>query len=193
MGDTVHAWTRQGLAVLDVLERDGVYRAREEFVREKYGDIADHYLGLYHWLIAGCRTRGADIPACATLPIWIALTESQKLGETEGAVMFELEVPRDKIAVIDGARWGYRVNNWYVPADPADEATHNEELARLGVANESLVVAGPLGNYHPALKGKITRSWERVFTPAASMEDNLGLCWELRREWVRGYTVGERP
>lgn len=191
MAEMVRAWTRQGLAVLDALQRDGIYHAREEFVSEKYDSIADHYLGLYHWLIAGCRAHGASIPEDATLPIWIALTESQKLGETEGTVMFDLEIPRDQIAIIDGDRWGYRVNNWYVPLDLADEEAHNAELERLGIANESLVVTGPLGNYHPALKGKIQRSWERVFTPAESMEKNLGLCWELRTSWVRGYTIGE--
>lgn len=181
----VVAWTRQDAAVMDELERTGHYQVREEYVRIKNGSISDYYLGLYHWLTQGCRSRVA-MPPDATLPIWLALTEAQKLGAAPGCVTLELEVPEESLFVLDYDLWGYRVNNWYIPRDPADERAHNDELARMGIANEALLVMGEQGNYYPQLRTKLTRSWERVFEgPNEDMDHNVGVIWEIRPEWVR--------
>lgn len=169
----------------DELERTGHYQVREEYVRAKNGAISDYYLGAYRWLTEGARSR-ARIPASATLPIWLALTEAQRLAPAPGCVSFELELPEECLFVLDYDRWGYRLNYWYVPAGDADEAAHNAELARLGIGNEALLIQSDKGNYYPQLKSKIQRSWGRVFERANDdMDKNVGLIWEIRPEWVR--------
>lgn len=103
----------------------------------------------------------------------------------EGTVSLTLAVPRDHLFVLDYDKWGYRVNDWYVPSDEADEQRHNEELARMGVTNESLLFTSEKGNFYPALRRKIEASWQRVFSSAnEDMEKNVGTIWEIRKEWV---------
>lgn len=36
--------------------------------------------------------------------------------------------PREQMLIVDYDKWGYRINNWYVPLDADDEARHNAEL-----------------------------------------------------------------
>ncbi len=182
--DVVTCWTRQVPQVMEEIERTGRYVVREEYVRAKNDTISDYYLGLYRWYTHGCR-RLVDIPADADLPIWLALTPSGRLGMVEGTVSLTLAVPRDHLFVLDYDKWGYRVNDWYVPSDEADEQRHNEELARMGVTNESLLFTSEKGNFYPALRRKIEASWQRVFSSAnEDMEKNVGTIWEIRKEWV---------
>lgn len=181
-------WTRQVREVADELCETGRYIAREEYVRAKNGAIADHYLGLYRWLTEGCRSRGlVDMPPDAEAPIWQALTRAQRLPEAPGCVTLELEVPAASLFVLDYDRWGYRVNNWYVPVDREDEAAHDAELERFGIANEALLAQGPQGDYYPQLRAQLVRSWERIFEgPNADADKNVGVVWEIRRDWVKG-------
>ncbi len=180
----VVCWTRQVPEVVDELERTGRYVVREEYVRAKNGTISDYYLELYRWYTAGCRRR-MRLPNDADLPIWLALSASQRLGPAEETVTLELAVPRDELFVMDYDLWGYRVNDWYVPLDEADERSHNVELERLGIGNEALLFTSDKGNFYPLMKSKIKASWERVFAANADPEKNVGTIWEIRREWVR--------
>lgn len=182
---TVMAWTRQVSQVLDEIERTGSYHVREEYVRAKNGEIADYYLELYRWYTRQARRR-IQIPEGYDLPIWLSLTEAQKLPPAPGTVSFTLEIPEDSIVIADMDKWGYRVNYMYVPLDPADERRHNEELQRMGIGNEAALVSGPKGNFYPLMKQKILKSWDRVFVPSENMDNNVGTIWEIRPEWIRG-------
>ena len=122
--ETVFAWTRQVKEVLEEIERTGSYHVREEYVRAKNGEISDYYLELYRWYTRQARRR-IEIPAEYDLPIWLSLTEAQKLPPAPGTVSFTLEIPADHIVIADMDKWGYRVNYMYVPVDPADERRHN--------------------------------------------------------------------
>ncbi|MCI7219844.1 DUF3841 domain-containing protein [Parafannyhessea umbonata] len=181
-------WTRQVPSVADELERGVTYRARAEYVRIKNDTIADYYLGLYRWLAQGCKRRGllrgdAEDP----MPIWVALTPGTRLGAVEGTVSLTLEVPASELTVLDYEKWGYRVNGWYLPRDREDERRFNDELARLGIGDESSLVLGEKGNFYPAQRMAILRSWDRLFDdgPNQSDEHNVGVLWQIRREWVR--------
>ena len=181
----VTAWTRQDLAVWDTLRRDGVYTAREEYVRAKSGPIADYYLEAYRWFTRVSRDY-LEIPQELTVPIWLAITPEGRLPGAAGTVSLTLEVPKDQLLVVDYNKWGYRINDWYVPLDAKDEARHDEELRRLGIGNEALLILSEKGNYYPQLRQKIIRSWGRIFTPSATdPNDNVGTVWWLRREWVK--------
>ncbi len=184
--NTVIAWTRQVPNVWTEIQEKGRYVVKEEYVRAKNDDISDYYLGLYRWLTHGCRSLVPDMPEDADLPVWLALTESQRLGAVENTISLTLEVPRDSLFILDYDRWGYRVNNWYVPVDAADENRHIEELSRMGIASEAMLIDTQKGNFYPAMKQKIIRSWQRVFDhPNDNMDLNVGVIWEIKPEWVK--------
>lgn len=183
--DTVTVWTRQVLQVWEELQRTGVYRVRESYVRDKNGPISDYYLELYRWYTHQCR-KHVSIPEELEYPIWLALTEESRLPPAEHTVSLTLEIPESCLFIIDYDKWGYRVNHWYIPLDKEDEQRHNEELKRCGIGNEALLIMTDKGNYYPMLRQKIIRSWERMFTaPSENPDANVGTTWELRREWVR--------
>lgn len=181
---TMRAWTRQVPQVWDEIQTTGRYRVLEEYVRAKNADISDYYIELYRWLTAMCRSRVA-MPDDAEFPIWLALTEAQRLAPTPNTISLTLDVPEESLFILDYDRWGYRVNHWYVPRDAADEAAHNRELERFGIANEAALITGEIGNHYPALKRKIQASWQRIFeAPNPRMDYNVGVIWEILPEWV---------
>lgn len=181
--ETVRAWTRQVTQVLDEIDRSGRYVVKEEYVRLKNGSIADHYIEHYRWLTRQGR-RHIDIPQDLDLPIWLALTEDQRLGCARGNVSLTLEVPQDKLLIVDYERWGYQLNDMYVPSSPQDENLFNAELRKYGISNEASLITGNMGNFYPILKQKVLKSWDRVFTPSPVISENVGCIWELRPEWI---------
>lgn len=181
----ITAWTRQDRAVWEELQNSGSYHACEDYVRAKSGAISDYYLEAYRWFTRESR-KYLRIPEDLTIPIWLAITEDSRLPAAGGTVSLRLEIPADQMLVVDYDKWGYRINDWYVPLDAEDEARHNEELRRCGIGNEALLILTDKGLYYPQLRQKIIRSWERVFTPSdADPSRNVGTVWTLRREWVR--------
>jgi hypothetical protein len=192
MADLVRAWTRQHPDVLRQLEEQGVYRVREDHIREKNGPISEYYLELYTWY-RSCAEKIVPRPAGASFPIWLFLDEESKLPPLENTVVLELEIPRDQIVITDVERWGYRVNYMYIPKDDADSRQHDEELQRNGITNEPALIQTAKGNFYPLLKRKIIASWERVFDPPETGSNVVqGTVWELRREWLKGVVHGGR-
>ncbi len=181
--ETVRAWTRQVVQVLDEIERTGRYTVKEEYVRIKNGDISDYFLKHYRWLTQQCR-RYIQIDEDLDLPIWLAMTEDQRLGCARGNCSITLDIPKDKLMLVDYERWGYQLNDMYVPTTEADEKAHNEELRRYGIGNEAQLITGDLGNFYPMLKQKVIKSWDRVFVPSPVLSENVGCIWEIRPEWI---------
>lgn len=178
-------YTRQSRKVLEELERSGIYRVKEEYIKQKNGPISDYYLNLYRWFTERCRER-MDIPRDCLYPIWLSVHDEYRLRNTEETVSFTLRIPREMVYVMSEYAWGFRVNYMYVPLDLEDEQAFNGELRRYGIENEMALVMEPIGNYYPMLKKKIISSWDRVFALSPkSPQDELGVCFELRKEWVR--------
>lgn len=180
-------WTRQHPAVWEELERTGRYIAREEAIRAKnggMGEMSEFYLRLYRWYT---REGGRFVPRPADVeyPVWVSLSRESMLQPVEGTVVLTLEVPEEKLLITDMERWGYRVNQWYIPTDPEDEKRHNEELRRYGIASEGALIDSDKGNFYPLLRSKIVKSWDRLFTtPPRPGDMAQAAVWELRREWV---------
>ena len=181
----VRAWTRQVSQVWDEIQATGRYMVREEYVREKNLEISDYYIELYRWLTEMCRAKMTTMPPEAKFPIWLAMTEAQRLGPAPNTISLTLEVPEDNLFLVDYDKWGYRVNHWYVPRDKEDERAHNAELERYGISNEASLITGQAGNFHPMLKRKVQASWQRVVEgPNENMDLNVGCIWEILPEWV---------
>ena len=184
-GKTRMVWTRQHPAVWEELKAAGRYIVREEAIRIKNGDMADFYLEIYRWY-KGMASRYIPCPPQAEYPVWVSLSRDNMLQPVEGTVTLALEVPEDLVLVTDVERWGYRVNQWYIPLDAEDEARHDQELRRYGIANESALISGDLGNFYPLLRRKIMESWDRLFLcPPDPGSMAQGCLWELKLEWLR--------
>lgn len=186
----MRAWTRQHPDVLRTLETTGLYRTDEAAIRAKNGEMADYYLELYRWYVS----RGGQVvpvPEGVRFPIWISLTEEVMLQPVEGTVMLELEIPDELVLITDAEGWGCRVNYWYLPQNAEDGRRHEAELKRYGIASESALIQTEKGNFYPALRRKITDSWDRLFTqPPVDLSRAQGTVWELRAHWLRGVILG---
>lgn len=188
MAETMIAWTRQVPQVWDEIQSTGGYRVKEEYVRAKNMEISDYYLKLYRWLTHGCKAHGTKVPDGADLPIWLAMTEAQRLGRAPDTISLTLEVPTDSLFLVDYDQWGYIVNHWYVPKDEADDDKHNAELKSMGIVNEAALITTEKGNYFPLMKQKIIRSWDRLFEGEPDLENldkYVGVIWEIKPEWVK--------
>lgn len=182
---TITLWTRQVPQVWDALQHDGIYRCKEEYIRQKNGTISEYYLELYRWYNREAKKHCA-VCQDTQYPIWLSLDEELMLQPVENTVILRVEAPADKVLLCNNDAWGYRVNYWYVPVDKADEQRHYAELTRYGIHSDDELIKTHKGNFYPLLRRKIERSWSRVFTQMNVGNDMLvATMWELRKEWVK--------
>jgi hypothetical protein len=183
-GINMKLWTRQHKGILEDLEKNGVYRVKEEYIKQKLDTITPFYLKIYKWY----ATEGSKIvkkPKDVDYPIWLSTTNDLMLQPTEDTVVLELEVDKENVIITDQEKWGYVVNYWYVPLDREDERNHNEELKKYGISDESELFMTDKGNFYPLLRDKTKKSWSRLF------DDSIRLCdltqatlWEIKKEWI---------
>lgn len=192
MQNTEIMWTRQVSKVWEILQKDGFYYVRREYIENKNGAMADYYLKLYEWYTAEAR-KYIDIPTQLQYPIWLSLSEEKMLQPVEDTIILKLEVPRDKFIVCNMNNWGYRVNYWYVPLDAEDEERNKRELKRYGLSSEDDLMLTDKGNFYPMLRKKIKDSWARVLTdPPKNQQDAAATVWELHLEWVKEVQIYEK-
>ena len=111
--------------------------------------------------------------------------EEYRLRPVENTAILKLRIPKKFVKVFSEYAWGYRANFMYMPYDKVDSDAFNAELKRYGIASESSLITGSEGNYYPLLKRKILKSWDRIFSISPlGPEDELGICFELRPEWL---------
>lgn len=186
----IKAWTRQVPEVVQEIETRGIYRVKEEYIRLKNDNIADYYLELYRWYTRKSRAYLA-ISEEGEFPIWYSLTEEFRLQPIAGTVVLEVEIPEEKVLVIDMEKWDYRVNNMYVPKDADDRRAFEDKLKYYGIADETALV-GEKGNFYPALKREVVMSWDRLFTmQPQDYAKGFATTWELKKEWVKEVVSGE--
>ncbi len=177
-------YTRQSPQVLEELRLTGRYIVREEYIREKYTTITDHYAPLYRRLTAYARGK-VCMPEDALYPVWLSPEGTDPIPPDEDSVFLKLDIPDGYYILANNEAWDFMINHLYFPLDKADEAAHEAELARYGITSPSTLVGGKAGNFYPLLKQKVLKSWERVYT---HMPDDpnmiVGLAWELRAEWL---------
>ncbi|SKC46872.1 DUF3841 domain-containing protein [Maledivibacter halophilus] len=183
--DKIKLWTRQNKEILNDLEKYGVYRVKEEYIKQKLDTITPFYLKAYKWY-AKKASNIVEKPEGAEYPIWLSTTNNMMLQPTKDTVVLELEVDKKHVVITDQEKWGYVINYWYVPLDREDEKVHNKELEKFGISDESELFMTHKGNFYPLLRDKIKKSWDRLF------DNNIRLCnltqgtlWEIKKEWIR--------
>lgn len=160
--DQTTLFTRQHENALRILDQEGVFRMKPEWIRQKYGDISAYFMKNYDWL-SQASARRIPRPPGVTYPIWCSVDEGYMLRETPGEIVLKLSIPTSQILYFDSARWDLILNHMYVPADPEDEAAFYRELKLRGIRNPFTLLDDPVSRFHPDLVRRIHDSWERVF------------------------------
>ena len=184
--DKIKVWTRQSEKILQELESSGRYIVKKEYIQEKMENHAGLYLDVYNWYAQKAQ-KISPKPDDVIFPIWVSVTESTRLGASEGNVFLELEVEKKDLIIINENKWGYVVNYMYIPKDDQDEAEHDALLEKYQTHD----TAAYLSPFYPVIKSKIIKSWDRVFEDAdipVINNDMTGTLWEIRKEWIKDIT-----
>ena len=82
-------YTRQSSQVLEELRTNGRYVVKEEYIREKYTTITDHYAPLYRKLTSYARGK-VYIPDDALYPVWLSPEGTDAIPPSEDSVFLKL-------------------------------------------------------------------------------------------------------
>lgn len=179
---TVTLYTAQAQVVMDTLERDGVYRVKNAYVDQKYGDEVAWIWRQAYSFFSQNAGRYVPKPEGAESGIWTFYDEKWT-GAQPGYWMLKLEVPADHVVSFDLRAWNRIQNLDYLPKDEADGRRFQQNLERQGIKQAMQAFSTP---FYPLVKREIEASWQRLFTSAEGCPETYleaGL-WEIRREWV---------
>lgn len=180
MGKKVTVWTKQNANILDILDKEGRYIVKQEYIQQKMEDHAKLYLEVYNWY----RSQAEKIvpaPSDVEYPIWVSLSEEEKIENSEGNVILEITVDEDELITMDIDKWGRIVNYMYIPKDEADEKAHDEMLKKYKTSDTKAYMSP----FFPNIKKKIQKSWDRLFDNSFNLSPvQVGTIWELKKEWI---------
>ena len=180
MTDRTRVWTKQHGDILKVLDEQGRYVVRREYIERKMEEHAALYLDVYSWYVSRAE-KIVPRPSDAGYPIWVSLAAEEAVGGGGDSVMLELEIRTSDMVVLDLEKWGFVVNYMYIPQDARDEAEHEKMLAAYGIDDTKAYMTP----FYPNVKSKIVKSWDRLFDDSVVMGPvKVGTLWEIRKEWI---------
>lgn len=171
-------WTRQHSDILKVLEKDGRYIVKQEYIEQENEDTAEFFIEAYSWYT---RQAGKIVakPADVQFPVWVTLSEHSKMLPVINTVYLELLLPDGLIIPIDMEKWSRILNYEYIASDGRDQKRHADMLKQYGCSADA---AAFMSNRYPAIKEEIQDSWAGVFEPGTT--PTTGTIWEIRKEWI---------
>jgi len=178
----IKVWTRQDESILDILDKDGRYIVKKEYIEQKMEDCAKYYLEVYSWY----TNKAKEIvpkPEDVNYPVWVSVSDDFMLQQVPGTVILELLLDEASVIVMDTEKWGRIVNFWYVPLNKKDEEDYDKKLKSYGINNSSNAY---MSNFYPQLKKEIKKSWDRLFDNSILISnERQGTIWEVKKEWVQ--------
>lgn len=184
MCDKVRIWTRQNSGIVKILREQGRYIVKKEYIAQKMEEHAGLYLDVYSWYTSAA-SKLSPRPADAFYPIWVSLAPEEGLGASEGNVIIEALVDRQRLITIDIDKWGCIVNYMYIPLNEADAEEHEKMLKRYNTDDCTAYMSG----FYPHIKNKIIKSWDRLFDDGITLSPvKVGTIWELKQEWITKIT-----
>lgn len=88
MCEKIKVWTRQHENILDVLDKEGRYIVKKEYIVNKLDTISNFFLDVYSWY----TKKAKDIvlkPEDCIYPIWVSLNSNFGLQHVEGIVTYK--------------------------------------------------------------------------------------------------------
>lgn len=182
--EKISLWTRQDQRFLDVIEKEGVFRTKREYIEEKNDTLSSYYFPLYDWFVEEANKRVAR-PEGALYPIWCSVNEDYMLRGAHGNVLVELSVERDRILYFNSLRWDLVLNHTYIPTDKQDAQRFSQKLKDLGVKNSFSFLDKDFQRFYPDLVEEVKQSWQRIFDIDPEKEDLFTVqanLWEVWKE-----------
>ena len=177
-------WTRQDEKSLLDLEKYGVFRNKEKYIRSNYDDIAYHFIAAYKWF-ANEASKMVPKPEGVEFPIWCSISEDSMLRPTEGQVCYKIEIPNNDIIYFDGAKWDYVLNHIYIPKDDADHDQYIKGLKEKGFKDQFNFIDGKSSHFYPLEKKRVVDSWKRIFEikewSIFVVQANI---WEIKKDQI---------
>lgn len=179
--EKVTVWTKQNENVLKVLERDGRYTAKKEYIEKDMGEHAYLVLEAYDWLVKH-TPAAAERPADAEYPVWVSPKKEATMLPSAGCVILELSLDPSMITMVNIMKWGSILDYSYIPANKEDAARHRKLLEEYRVSDSKAYMS----QFYPQIKREIIESWPRLFDEAVDPgnSDCYGNIWEIRKEWI---------
>nr|WP_312576392.1 DUF3841 domain-containing protein [Sedimentibacter sp.] len=181
----VKLWTRQDIKSLAELKENGVIRIKREHLEEKFEEISGYIMNLYSWFVNEAE-KIVPKPDEVEFPIWCSISEESMLRQTEGHVIYVLEVDKSEIIYFDGFKWDYVLNHHYLPKDKKDEDDYEKDMQEKGFDNTFSFIDGKAAHFYPMEKKKVIDSWQRVFEidnwDIFRIQANI---WEIRPDMIK--------
>lgn len=188
--EKVKLWTRQNRKILDILENEGVFYSKKEYIVQKNDTLSPYYIELYDWFVDHA-SEIVDKPKNAQYPIWCSVSNEYMLRGVQGDVLIELEVDRDRIVYFDAQRWDLVLNHTYVAKDQKDAADFAQRIKSRGIKNSFSFLGDYYQRFYPDLVKEVMESWARVFDIDPEKADIFSLqanIWEIRSEDIVSIT-----
>lgn len=179
----MRVWTIQPLSALEDIKISGSFRCDPE---KSWNITKENNLKVYYqWLNQQMTKTIGPAPAGVTYPVWSWYRwegENVKpdadsgafLKRTEDKVLFELEMPTDRVFLSDFDLWQFVLADGYVPSEEDDEDT----IDRLDALSPE--------EYE---KEKI-KSWSNVIIDEETQVNFAqATFWEIRREDIVSYDI----
>lgn len=178
--EKITLWTSQNKIVFDTITEKGVYHVKKDYIYKKYGEVAGIFLEAYNWFVHKAE-KIVPKPEGAEFPIWL-FTDLKYIDHYENCYILEIVVEKEKAILLDPQKWNRILNLSYVPKDIKDAKEYVSLLEKQGIHDETDIY---LKNYYPYLKGKVKKSWDRLFNnDVISLQSQQAALWEIRKEWI---------
>lgn len=179
-------WTMQYRHVLDVLEKDGVYRTDESLI-----DMPE-FLVAYDWLCEKLDNKSPK-PENVKYPVWAWFRFNSKEKKPDlrhscyghrgdEMVCIELEIPDEYVLLSDFDLWHFVLNKWWLYdcfRQGYGEDDHDADEAWFKSLTKE------------QQEDEKEKSWERIFNIEPFESDWIArgqyvqaVFWEIRKEWV---------
>lgn len=180
MSKKVKVWTKQHEDIIRDLDENGRYIVKKEYIKNKMEDHSSLYFDVYSWYKNKASSL-VSVPDDVDYPIWVSVREEDKIPNSEGNVLLELEIDEDDLIVLDMDKWGYIVNYMYIPKDKEDLKYHEKTLKSFGIDDTEAYMS----NFYPSIKSMIVKSWDRLFDDEVKLSDiRVGTIWEIKKECI---------
>lgn len=178
----ITVWTKQHENVLKLLESEGRYTAKREYIIMDLEEHANLVLEVYEWLVKN-GPDAVNRPADVEFPVWVSFEKDATMMPSDGTVILELELEEEWITHVNIAKWGTILNYGYIPADEQDAVRHKKLLSDYGISDAKAYMS----QFYPQIRQEIRNSWKRLFDDSILVgnQSDYGNIWEVRREWIK--------
>lgn len=179
-------YTAQSEAVVQNIKENGVHYAKKEYIRQKYGEVAQVFLEAYHWYTEHASTIVPKPPE-AESGIW-TFADCNYLEQHAGSSLLKLSVPIQEAVFFRMSDWNKILNYRYMGTEQ-QEADFRQKLSRYGIRYESDVYTSP---FYPQLKRELVKSWDNLFQyhpqvqsgKMLSFPDMQAALWRICDGWI---------